>query len=103
MLYADVPSRPNTPVNVLVGRETLKSGFGWSDEELYDHFLNDLQVRYALGYHQFGEGDFELRSPYNFRQRLSKHNQEQGVNLLERVFEDICDQQIQTLQVRTRQ
>ena len=44
-----------------------------------------------------------LRSPYNFRQRLSKHNQEQGVNLLERVFEDICDQQIQTLQVRTRQ
>ena len=47
-LYADVPSRPNIPVNVLVGLETLKSGIGWSDEELYDHFLYDLQVRYAV-------------------------------------------------------
>jgi hypothetical protein len=90
-------------VNVLVGLETLKSGFGWSDEELYDHFLYDLQVRYALGYHQFGEGDFELRSLYNFRRRLSQYNQEHGVNLLEQAVEDITDQQIQILEVRTGQ
>ena len=102
-LYADVPSRPNIPVNVLVGLETLKSGIGWSDEELYDHFLYDLQVGYAVGYHQFGAGEFELRSLYNFRQRLSRYNQEQGVNVLEQVFEDISDQQIQTLEVRTGQ
>ena len=89
-------------MNVLVGLETLKLGFGWSDEELYDHFLYNLQVRYALGYHQFGEGDFELRSLYNFRQRLSQHNQEHRVNLLERVFEDITGQQIQTLKVGIR-
>ena len=86
-----------------MGLETLKSGFGWSDEELYDHFLYDLQVRYALGYHQFGAGEFELGSLYNFRQRLSRYNQEQGVNVLEQVFEDISDQQIQTFEVRTGQ
>lgn len=103
VLYAEVASRPNIPVNVLVGLETLKSGFGWSDEELYDHFLYDLQVRYALGYHQFGAGDFELRSLYNFRQRLSQYNQEHGVNLLEQAFEELTDQQIQTLEVRTGQ
>ena len=102
-LYADVPSRPNIPVNVLVGLETLKSGFGWSDEEMYDHFLYDLQVRYAVGYHQFGAGEFELGSVCNFRQRLSRYNQEQGVNVLVQVFEDISDQQIQTLEVRTGQ
>jgi len=45
VLYAEVPSRPNIPVNVLVGLETLKSGFGWSDEELYDAFCYDVQVR----------------------------------------------------------
>jgi hypothetical protein len=33
-LYSEEASRPNTPVNVLVGLEVLKSGFGWSDEEL---------------------------------------------------------------------
>jgi len=39
VLYSDEASRPNIPINVLVGLETLKSGFGWSDEEMYDQFL----------------------------------------------------------------
>src|SRR5512135_2805561 len=62
VLYSDVPSRPNVPVNVLVSLDTLKAGFGWSDEELYDHFLYDLQVRHAVGYGSLGEGEFELRT-----------------------------------------
>ena len=28
VLYSDLPSRPNFPVNVLVGLEYLKAGFG---------------------------------------------------------------------------
>ena len=50
VLYSEVPSRPNVPVNVLVSLDTLKAGYGWSDEELDDHFLYDLQVRDAIGY-----------------------------------------------------
>lgn len=102
-LYADHPSRPNIPVNVLVALDTLKAGFGWSDEELYDHFTFDVQVRYALGYHNLDEGDFELRTLYNFRRRLSRHNLEHGVNLLEACFEDITDQQLVAFQVKTNQ
>ena len=45
VLYANIPSRPNVAVNVLVGLEALKAGFGWSDEELHDAFLFDVQVR----------------------------------------------------------
>jgi hypothetical protein len=45
VLYADQPSRPNIPVNVLVALEVLKAGFGWSDEEMYDAYLFNLQVR----------------------------------------------------------
>jgi hypothetical protein len=103
VLYANCPSRPNIPVNVLVGLETLKAGFGWSDEELYDHFLFDLQVRYALGYHTFAEGGFELRSLYNFRRRLSQYNVEHGVNLLDGCFEAITDQQVIAFHVNTSQ
>jgi len=88
---------------VLVALETLKAGFGWSDEELYDHYIFDVQVRYALGYHNLQEGDFDLRSLYNFRRRLSQYNLEQGVNLLEQCFEDITDQQVIALQVKTSQ
>jgi hypothetical protein len=103
VLYADVPSRPNVPVNVLVGLDTLKAGYGWSDEELYDHFLYDLQVRHAVGYDSLGEGDFELRTLYNFRRRLSEYNVAHGTNLLETAFVDITDQQITALAVRTGQ
>ena len=100
-LYVDHPSRPNVPVNWLVGLETLKAGFGWSDEELYDHFCFDLQVRYALGIHDLNESDFELRTLYYFRERLSRYNLEHGVNLLTQAFEAITDQQLTTLQVKS--
>jgi len=100
-LYADCPSRPNVPVNVLVGLEYLKAGHGWSDEELYDHFCYDIQVRYALGYRQLGEGDFDLRTLYYFRERLSRHMQEKGVNLLDQAFEKVTDAQLKAFQIKT--
>ena len=101
VLYSDEPSRPNTPINVLVGLEILKSGFGWSDEEMYDHFCYDVQVRYALGYRDLSEGHFELRTMYNFRRRVTRHMQETGENLFEKVFEQITDEQIEAFELKT--
>jgi hypothetical protein len=101
VLYSDQPSRPNVPVNVLVALEAIKAGFGWSDEELYEAFLYNLQVRFALGYDRLGDGEFEIRSLYNFRRRLSEYNLKHGVNLLEQAFENITDAQIVELKIRT--
>jgi len=101
VLYSDAPSRPNIPVNVLVSLEALKASFGWSDEEMHDAFLFDLQVRYALGYDNVGEGDFDLRSVYNFRRRVCDHMRESGENLIERAFEQITDEQVVAFQLKT--
>jgi Transposase domain (DUF772) len=101
VLYSDEASRPNVPVNVLVGLEGLKAGFGWSDQELYENYCYNLQVRYALGYDRLGDGDFEIRTLYYFRERLSKYNAEKGINLLEKAFEGITDAQIVALKERT--
>ena len=101
VLYSEKASRPNVPVNVLVGLEALKSGFGWSDEELFENYYYNLQVRYALGYDRLGDGDFEIRTLYYFRERLSRYNAEQGINLLEQAFEQITDAQITSLKVHT--
>ena len=49
ILYSKTDSRPNAPINVLVGGDMLKDGFGWSDEELERRLQFDLQTRYALG------------------------------------------------------
>ncbi|MDD5369768.1 MAG: hypothetical protein PHQ40_11830 [Anaerolineaceae bacterium] len=40
-------------------------------------------MRYALGYWQLGEGDFDLRTLYYFRGRLSQYMQQEGQNLLD--------------------
>jgi hypothetical protein len=101
VLYADCPSRPNIPVNVLVGLEYLKAGNGWSDEEMYDEFCYDIQVRYALGYRQLSEGYFDLRTLYYFRERLSRYMQETGINLLDQAFEQVTDEQITSYHLKT--
>ena len=103
VLYSDLPSRPNVPVNVLAGLEYLKSGFGWSDEELYDAFLYNVQVRYALGYQELGEGEFDLRTLYYFRERLSRYMQETGIHLLNQAFEQVTDEQLKAFALKTGQ
>lgn len=100
-LYSEEASRPNSPVNVLVGLEVLKAGFGWSDAQLEEQFSYNLQVRYALGYRNLSEGHLELRTVYNFRRRLVEHMRETGENLLEKVFEQVTDEQIEALKLRT--
>ena len=101
VLYADLPSRPNVPINWLVSLEMLKAGFGWSDEELYDHFCFDLQIRYALGIHDLNQSDFDLRTLYYFRERLSRYMQESGINLLDQAFEQVTDEQIAAFKLKT--
>ena len=101
VLYSGKKSRPNTPVNILVGFETLKSGFGWSDLELYDHFLFDMQTRYALGLLDFDEGYFDLRTIYNFRNSLIEYEDMYGINLIKEATEKITDEQIKQFKLKT--
>jgi len=101
VLYSEEASRPNAPVNVLVGLEVLKAGFGWSDAQLEEQFSYNMQVRYALGYRDLAAGHLELRTVYNFRRRLTDHMQSTGENLLERAFEQVTDEQIAALKLKT--
>ena len=103
VLYSDQPSRPNAAINVLVGAEILKAGFGWSDEELWDQLRFNLQVRYALGLRNMSVMPFEMRTVYNFRQRVSRRMQESGENLIEQVFIQVTDEQLAALELKTGQ
>jgi len=102
VLYSDdAASRPNAPINVLVGLEVLKSGFGWSDEQLEEQLAYNIQVRYALGYRDLSESVPQLRTVYNFRRRVSAYMQEIGINLIECVFEQVTDEQLATLALKS--
>ena len=101
VLYSDVASRPNVPVNILIALEVLKAGRGWTDEEMLNAFYFDLQVRFALGLRNVGEQQFEPRTLYNFRARLTEHMQETGQNLLESVFEQVTGEQLSAFGLKT--
>jgi hypothetical protein len=101
VLYDDHPSRPNEPVNVFVALDILKHWRGWSDEELYEHFLFDLQVRYAVGCDRLDESNFDLRTLYYFRQRVSAYGLKTGQNLFQTVFQQLTDQQLEKLALKT--
>jgi len=100
-LYSDKDSRPNVPVNVLVALEILKSGYGWSDEELYEQAKYNLQVRLALGLHNLNEDIFTERTIYNFRRRIREYAKDTGINLMQKVFEQITDAQLEELALET--
>lgn len=85
-----------------MGMEILKAGFGWSDKELYEEVRFDLKVRYALGLHDWGDDlFFTLRTVYNFRKRVREHAEETGVNLIQQVFEQVTDAQLEAVAIET--
>ncbi len=102
-LYSDQPSRPNVPVNVLVGFEVLKAGHGWTDEQAYDEVCFNVQVRYALGLRDLTADDFSVRTVYNFRRALAEHATRTGENLFEAVFEQVTGEQQKAYEISSRE
>jgi hypothetical protein len=99
-IFSGNASRPNAPVNQLVGADILKSGFGWSDLELFDHLMFDLQVRHALGIRGWDSPVFELRTLYNFRKRVCAHAQQTGEDLFARVRAQVTDAQLKAVGIK---
>lgn len=101
VLYSEEDSRPNAPVNILIGADILKAGFGWSDAELEENIHFDLLVRYALGMNNLNQEVPVLRTLYNFRRRVREYAQETGINLYQETFNAISDEQLTELELKT--
>lgn len=101
VLFSETDSRPNAPINVLMGSDILKAGFSWTDEELENHLQFDLQTRYALGLDDLSQSVPTLRSLQNHRRRVREYAQKTGENLYEIVFQIVTDAQLQKLALKT--
>lgn len=55
VLYSDKASRPNTPVNVIIGGMVLQELLDLTDEEFMDSLLFDIRFQYALHTTSFKE------------------------------------------------
>ena len=93
-LYSGSPAtRPNTPVNVLVGALILQHMYDWTFAELMDRVDFDLKVRAALGLSSLGQGSFSRATLFNFLARLRDDMVATGQSRLEVAFDGLTDEQ----------
>lgn len=82
VLYSDKASRPNTPVNVIIGALILKELFGLSDDEVVEDLLLDPRFQHALHTTSFEEQPISDKTLTRFRQRCYDYEETYGVDLL---------------------
>lgn len=69
VLYSDKASRPNTPVNVIVGVLIIKELFDYSDDEMVENLMLDFRIQYALHTTSFDEQPLSDKTLSRFRKR----------------------------------
>ena len=101
VLFSDEKSRPNAPINSLVGAIILQTRRQWTYDELFLQLQFNLLVRFALGLDDIETMPFCRSTLFNFQNRLSEYYTRTGENLLEHVFDRLTVKQLQELKVKT--
>ena len=89
VLYSDKKSRPNTPVNIMVSLEIIKTLLGVSDDEMLDQVLFNQKVQYAIGTLDAKEQPISKNVMSNFRVRIYNYQAETGINLFDNTMKKI--------------
>lgn len=81
VLYSDKASRPNAPVNVIIGALIIKELFDYSDDEIVENLMLDLHLQYALHTTSFAEQPISDKTLSRFRKRCYDYETHHGVDL----------------------
>ena len=90
---------PNASIRILVAMSILKEGFGCSDEDLFEKCEFDLLARKALGLEMLDDKLPSRDTYYLFGRRLTAYEQETGINLMERCFEQVTGEQVKIFKI----
>ncbi len=82
VLYSEKASRPNTPVNVIVGALILKEALNVTDDEIVEAIAFDIRYQYALHTTSFEEQPISDRTLSRFRARVLSYETEHDVDLI---------------------
>jgi hypothetical protein len=100
-LFSKDFSRPNSPVNFLVGSLILKELNDWTFKELFDNIEFNLLTKTALGLRNIQEQPFSYTTIFNFKNRIADYTMQTGINLFEKVFDALTLEQINRLKLKT--
>lgn len=89
VLYSDKASRPNTPVNVIIGALIIKELFDYSDDEIVENLMLDLHLQYALHTTSYEEQPISDKTLSRFRKRCYDYETLHGVDLYHNCVKDL--------------
>jgi hypothetical protein len=89
VLYSDKPSRPNSPVNVIIGALFLKEIFQLTDEELLGSIFFDDRFQYALRLTSEERPPVSFNTFTNFRNRVYAYYNLTGIDLIQEEVESL--------------
>lgn len=89
VLYSDKASRPNAPVNVIVGALIIKELFDYSDDEMVENLMLDLHLQYALHTTSFEEQPLSDKTLSRFRKRCYDYETLHNVDLYHDCVNDL--------------
>ena len=75
-------TRPNTPINIVVGAMMIQEIVGMTDDEVLEGLCCDVRMQYALHTTSWDEQPMSDRTLSRFRQRLYEHEEETGEDLV---------------------
>ncbi len=84
-------SRPNTPVNVIVGALIIKELFDYSDDEMVENLMLDLHLQYALHTTSCEEQPLSDKTLTRFRKRCYEYESLYGVDLYHDCVKDLSE------------
>lgn len=84
-------SRPNTPVNILIGASVLMAHCGFSEEEFEEALYLDIRFGHALGLDVLSEDAFSMRTLRRFRKRCADYMERTGIDLIKQTSDSIAD------------
>ncbi len=89
VLYSEKASRPNTPVNVIIGALIIKELFDLSDDEMVENLMLDPRYQYALHTTSFEEQPLSDKTLSRFRKRCYDYESAYNVDLYHDCITDL--------------
>ena len=94
VLYSSKASRPNAPVNVIIGALIIKELFDYSDDEIVENLMLDLHLQYALHTTSFEEQPISDKTLSRFRSRCYNYETTHGIDLYHDCVKDLSIQSV---------
>src|SRR5690554_1698823 len=90
VLYSDKSSRPNSPVNVIIGALILKEIFQLTDAQLLEAIFFDDRFQYALRLTSEERPPVSFNTFTNFRNRIYAYYRLTGIDLIQEEIESLA-------------